>query len=76
MSWYILINREFCTLYSDAVHFFQILIFCLFSFMMSLSDFRPIFLYEFNLNRSDAEIARKINQTFINDSVNERTVRP
>lgn len=58
--------------------FFQILIFCLFSayyYMMSLSDFRPIFLYEFKLNQSAAETARKINQAFGNDSVNERTVR-
>ena len=43
--------------------------------MMSLSDFRPIFLYEFKLNQSAAEIARKINQAFGNDSVNEHTVR-
>ena len=43
--------------------------------MMSLSDFRPIFLYEFKLNQSAAETARKINQTFGNDSVNEHTVR-
>ena len=43
--------------------------------MMSLSDFRPIFLYEFKLNRSAAETARKINQAFGNDSANERTVR-
>ena len=43
--------------------------------MMSLSDFRPIFLYEFKLNQSAAETARKINQVFGNDSVNERTVR-
>ena len=38
---------------------------------MSLSDFRPIFLYEFKLNQSAAETARKINQAFDNDSVNE-----
>ena len=38
---------------------------------MSLSDFGPIFLCEFKLNRS----ARKINQAFGNDSVNERTVQ-
>ena len=43
--------------------------------MMSLSDFQPIFLYEFKLNQSAAETARKINQAFHNDSVNERTVR-
>ena len=43
--------------------------------MMSLSDFRPIFLYEFKLNQSAAETARKINQAFGNDSVNERTDR-
>lgn len=43
--------------------------------MMSLSDFRPIFLYEFKLNQSAAETARKINQAFGNDSVNERTVQ-
>ena len=50
MSWYLLIDREFCTLYIDAVHFFQILNFASFkliAFMMSLNDFRPIFLYEF-----------------------------
>ncbi|CAH2085375.1 unnamed protein product [Euphydryas editha] len=42
---------------------------------MLLSDFRPIFLYEFKLNQSGAETAQKINQTFGNDSVNERTIR-
>ena len=58
--------------------FFQILKFCLFSayyYMMSLNDFRPIFLYEFILNQSAAETARKINQAFGDDSVNERTIR-
>ena len=57
----------------DAVHFLQILIFCLVSayyYMMSLSDFRPIFLYEFKLNQRTADTARKINQAFGNDSVN------
>ena len=43
--------------------------------MTSLSDFRPIFLYEFKLNQSAPETHRKINQTFGSDSVNERTVR-
>ena len=43
--------------------------------MMLLSDFRPIFLYEFKLNQSAAETARKINQPFGNNRVNERTVR-
>ena len=43
--------------------------------MMSLSDFRSIFLYEFKLNLSVAETARKIKEAFGNDSVNERTVR-
>ena len=43
--------------------------------MMSLRDFWIIFLYEFKLNQSTAETARKINQVFDNDSVNERTVR-
>ena len=43
--------------------------------MTSLSDFRPIFLNEFKLNRSTAETARKTNQAFGNDSVDERTVR-
>ena len=43
--------------------------------MMSLSDFRPVFLYEFKLNQSAAETVRKINHAFGNDSVNERTVR-
>ena len=42
---------------------------------MSLSDFWPIFLYEFKMAESAAEIARNINQAFGNDSVNERTVR-
>ena len=62
----------------DAVYFFQSLIFCLFSaynYMISLSDFRPISLYEFKLNQSAAEIARKINHALGNDSVDERTVR-
>ena len=40
--------------------------------MTSLSDFRPIFLYEFKLNQNAAETAQKINQVFGNDSVNER----
>ena len=77
MPWYILIDREFCTLYIDVVHFFQNLIFLFFLAydMMSLSDFQPIFLYEYKLNQSTAETARKINQAFGNDSVNERTVR-
>ena len=39
-----------------------------------LSNFRSIFLYEFKLNQSAAETARKIKQAFGNDSVNERTV--
>ena len=43
--------------------------------MMALSDFRSIFLYEFKLNQSTDETARKINQAFGNDSVHERTVR-
>ena len=42
--------------------------------MMSLSDFRLIFLYELKLNQSAVETARKMNQVFGNDSVNERTV--
>ena len=42
---------------------------------MSLSNFRIIFLYEFKLNRSVAETARKINQALGNDSVNERPIR-
>ena len=41
---------------------------------MWLSDFRPIFLYKIKLNQSAAETARKINQAFGNDSINERTV--
>ena len=59
------VYTESCTLYIDAVHFFQILIFCPFStyyYMTSLSDFRPNFLYEFKLNQSAAESARKIIQ--------------
>ena len=58
--------------------FFQVLIFCLFSasyYMMPFSNFRPIFVYEFKLNQRVAETARKNNQAFGNDSVNERTVR-
>ena len=43
--------------------------------MMALSDFRPIFLYEFKLNQSAAETAGKFNQTVGNDSVIERTIR-
>ena len=43
--------------------------------MMSLSDFRPIFPYEFKLSQTAAETARKINQAFGNGSVNEQTVR-
>ena len=42
---------------------------------MMLSDFQPIFLYEFKLNESSAETARRINQEFGNDSANERTIR-
>ena len=42
---------------------------------MSLSDFRPIFLYEVKLNQSVGETAQKINQALGNDSVSERTVR-
>ena len=34
--------------------------------MMSLSDFRQIFLYGFKLNQSAAETSRKINQAFGN----------
>ena len=78
MSWYILTEREFCTLYRDVVYFFKILIFYLFSayyYVMSLSHFRPIFLYEFKLHQSAAETARKINQAFCNDSLNKHTVR-
>ena len=51
--------------------FFTNFNFCLFSayyYVMSLSDFRPIFLYEFKLNQSAVEIVRKINQAFGNDS--------
>ena len=43
--------------------------------MVSLSDFRPIFLYEFKLNQNAAETARKIDQAFGNDNVSEHTVR-
>ena len=43
--------------------------------MMLLRDFRLIFLYEFKLNQSATETARKTNKTFGNYSVNERTVR-
>ena len=80
MSWYILIDRELCALYIDAVHFLQILLFCLFSayyYIMSLNDFRPIFLNEFKLNQSAAEIARKFNQAFGNEHTfaHEHTVR-
>ena len=65
-------DKKFCTLYIDAVHFFPNFNFCLFSaHMMSLSDFRPIFLYELKLNQIAAETARKINQVFGNDSVND-----
>ena len=70
MSWYILINREFCILYIDSL--FPKFDFCLFSayyYMKSLSDFRPIFLYEFKLNQSAVETARKIN------GINEYTYR-
>ena len=35
---------------------------------MSSSDFRPIILYEFKLNESAVEIARKINQALGNES--------
>ena len=38
-------------------------------------DFHSIFLYEFKLNQSAAKAARKINQAFGKDNVNERTVR-
>ena len=43
--------------------------------MMSLSDFRLIFLYEFKLNQGAVETARTINQVFGNNSVTEHTVR-
>ena len=43
--------------------------------MMSLSDFRPIFLYEFKLSQRGVETVRKIKQLFGNDSINERTVQ-
>ena len=55
MLWYILIDREFCTLYNDAVHFFQIFIFCFFSvyyYKMSLREFWPNFLYEHKLTKA------------------------
>ena len=42
---------------------------------MMLRDFRSIFLYDFKLNQSAADTARKINQEFANDSVNERAIR-
>ena len=42
--------------------------------MMPLSDFWPIFLYEFKLNQGAIEIARKINQAFGNDSIIERAI--
>ena len=37
--------------------------------------FLATFLYEFKLNQSAAETARKIDQAFGNTSVNQRTVR-
>ena len=43
--------------------------------MTSLSDFQSLFLYNFKLNISAAKTARKINQAFGIDSVNERNVR-
>ena len=78
MSWYILSDREFCSLYIDAVHVFQILIFLpLFSLLLYdvVKRFSGKFPWEFKLNQNTAEPARKLNQTFGNDSVNERTVR-
>ena len=42
---------------------------------MSFSDFRRIFLYEFKLNQSAAEKARKISHAFGNDIVNDVNVR-
>ena len=43
--------------------------------MMLLSDFGGILLYDFKLNQSAAETARKIIRAFGNDNVNESTVR-
>ena len=40
-------------------------------YYMMLSDFQPIFLYEFKLNQNAAKTARKINQIFGNESFNE-----
>ena len=43
--------------------------------MITLSDFRQIFLCEFKFNQSAAKRAQTFNQVFGNDSINERTVR-
>nr|XP_023030100.1 uncharacterized protein LOC111518017 [Leptinotarsa decemlineata] len=45
------------------------------AYVMSSSDFRTIYLYEYKLNQSAAKTAQKINEAFGNGSVNERTVR-
>ena len=42
---------------------------------MSLSDFRPNFIFEFKLNQSAAETVRQINQAFGNNGVTERSAR-
>ena len=57
--------------------FFQNSIFCLFSLLLYdvVKRFSANILYEFKLNQSTAETARKINQAFGNNSVNERTIR-
>ena len=76
MWWYILTDREFCTLYHDDVHFSKFKFFASFSLLLyDVNRFRLIFLYEFKLNQSAAETARKINQASGNDNVNERTAR-
>ena len=76
VSWYILIDRDFCTLHIDAVYFFQILVF-LILFSLLLCDVLKRFsiLYDLKLNQSASETDQNINQAFGNYSVNERTVR-
>lgn len=45
--------------------------FSVYYYTMSLSDFRPIFLYDFKLKQSAAETARKFNQAFGNDRISD-----
>ena len=75
--WYILIDREFCTLYNDAVYFFSnfylfLLLFNLLLLYDVVKQFSANFSLRIQIEPKHCRNSLKINQVLGNDSVNER----